>query len=85
MPKPSPANLRRFAEMPIARRAINIVKDRVAGMQWRIENKKSSQMSVVSSQADVEERIAVLTENFEAPNPEDSFRSMIEQVLDADG
>jgi len=28
MPKPTPGNLRRFAEMPIARRAINIVKDR---------------------------------------------------------
>ncbi len=30
----------------------------------------------------MEERIAVLTENFEQPNPEDSFRSMIEQVLE---
>ncbi len=27
MPKPSPANLRRFAEMPIARKAINTIKD----------------------------------------------------------
>jgi hypothetical protein len=31
---------------------------------------------------DIDERIAVLTENFETPNPEDSFRSMIEQVLE---
>ena len=31
---------------------------------------------------EMEERIAVLTENFEQPNPEDSFRSMIEQVLE---
>ena len=30
----------------------------------------------------MDERIAVLTENFEQPNPEDSFRSMIEQVLE---
>ena len=37
MPKPTPANLRRFAEMPIARKAINTIKDRVAGMQWRIQ------------------------------------------------
>ncbi len=37
MPKPSPANLRRFAEMPIARKAINTIKDRIAGMQWRIQ------------------------------------------------
>ncbi len=122
MPKPSPANLRRFAEMPIARRAINIVKDRVAGMHWRIEPKKSFQFRVSSVESEnqkthssktglsgapdvthsgshisektgyvghpsdyaltVDERIAVLTENFEAPNPEDSFRSMIEQVLE---
>src|ERR1019366_5403834 len=37
MPKPTPANLRRFAEMPIARKAINTIKDRVAGMRWRIQ------------------------------------------------
>ena len=48
MPKPSPANLRRFAETPIARRAINIVKDRVAGMQWRIEPRPSSRLPVAS-------------------------------------
>ena len=32
MPKPTPANLRRFAETPIARKAINTIKDRIAGM-----------------------------------------------------
>ena len=31
LPKPTPHNLRRFAETPIARKAINVVKDRVAG------------------------------------------------------
>src|SRR5271165_2765223 len=110
MPKPTPGNLRRFAEMPVARRAINIVKDRVAGMQWRIEprrgrsygNSDGSQVSAQKKGANlghpdshishkrgyvghpitVDERIAVLTENFEQPNPEDSFRSMIEQVLE---
>jgi hypothetical protein len=37
MPKPTPGNLRRFAEMPIARKALNTIKDRIAGMQWRIQ------------------------------------------------
>ena len=37
MPKPTPANLRRFSETPVARRAINTIKDRVAGMRWRIQ------------------------------------------------
>src|ERR1017187_4012250 len=122
MPKPTPANLRRFAEMPIARKAINTIKDRVAGMRWRIQprqgrrhggsdtsqvsaQKKGASRSTSSGQAlghpdshishnrgyvghpsddllNVEEQIAVLTENFEQPNPEDSFRSMIEQVLE---
>jgi hypothetical protein len=31
IPKPSPANLRRFAETPVARRAINVIKDRIVG------------------------------------------------------
>ena len=44
MPKPTPANLRRFAEMPIARRAINTIKDRVAGMRWRIQPRQGRAM-----------------------------------------
>ena len=119
MPKPTPANLRRFAEMPIARRAINTIKDRVAGMQWRIEPRRGRMVEIppyrqqkairmghpnpdesqkthasktglsgapgnhgLSDPMSMDERIAVLTENFEQPNPEDSFRSMIEQVLE---
>ena len=150
MPKPTPANLRRFAEMPIARRAINTIKDRVAGMQWRIEPRRGrgygndgTQVSAQKRGAnlghpakrwgtkglsdldeghknhtsksglcgapdvecpgshisqkkgyvghpfdaghpfdDMEDRIALLTENFEQPNPDDSFRSLIEQVLE---
>jgi len=79
MPKPTPVNLRRFAEMPIARKAINTIKDRVAGMLWRIEPRHGRAMGDLPNAA---ERIALLTENFEQPNPEDSFRSMIEQVLE---
>jgi hypothetical protein len=37
LPKPTAANLRRFAETPVARRAINCIKDRIACMEWRIE------------------------------------------------
>src|SRR5689334_1756122 len=37
IPKATPFNLRRFAETPIARRAINCVKDRIAGMAWRVQ------------------------------------------------
>ncbi len=79
MPKPSPANLRRFAEMPIARKAINTIKDRIAGMQWRIQPRRGR---VLDDLADATQQMATLTLNFEQPNPQDSFRSMIEQVLE---
>src|ERR1035437_2412379 len=33
LPKPTPMNLRRFAETPVVRRAINVIKDRIAAME----------------------------------------------------
>lgn len=36
-PKPTPINLRRFSETPVARKAINTIKDRIAGMRWRVQ------------------------------------------------
>jgi len=93
MPKPTPANLRRFAEMPIARKAINTIKDRVAGMQWRIQPRRGRSPQEPAARGDFSsdgitmlpsaaERIAALTLNFEQPNPQDSFRSFIEQILE---
>ena len=93
MPKPTPANLRRFAETPIARKAINTIKDRIAGMAWRIQARRGRSPEESPSRGDVTsdgltmlpsatERIAALTLNFEQPNPEDSFRSFIEQILE---
>ena len=79
MPKPTPANLRRFAETPIARKAINTIKDRVAGMHWRVQPRHGRALDELPGTG---ERIAILQENFEQPNPEDSFRSLIEQVLE---
>ncbi len=40
LPKKTPEALRRFAETPIARKAINTIKDRVAGMNWRIQPRR---------------------------------------------
>jgi len=79
VPKPTPANLRRFAETPVARRAINAIKDRIVGMRWRIQPRRGRALDQIP---DGTQRIQVLTENFEAPNPDDSFRSLLEQVLE---
>jgi len=79
LPKPTPYNLRRFAETPVARKAINTVKDRVAGMRWRVQPKNARSPVEVPDAAD---RIRILTDNFDAPNSDDSFRSLAEQVLE---
>jgi hypothetical protein len=77
MPRPTPMNLRRFSETPVARRAINTIKDHIAGMRWRVQSKPGAHGS-----RDAEVRVGILTRNFAAPNPDDSFRSLAEQVLE---
>jgi len=79
MPKPTPYNLRRFSETPIARRAINCIKDRIAGMRWRVQPRQGLSIESLPYGA---ERVRILTANFESPNPDDSFRSLAEQVLE---
>ena len=79
MPKPTPVNLRRFSETPVARKAINTIKDRIAGMRWRIQPKRGR---VLAELQDGAAQVEALTANFEAPNPDDSFRSFAEQVLE---
>jgi hypothetical protein len=79
MPKPTPYNLRRFSETPIARRAINCIKDRIAGMRWTVQARPGYSLEAIPNGA---LRARLLTDNFNAPNPDDSFRSFAEQVLE---
>jgi phage portal protein BeeE len=79
MPKPTVANLRRFSETPVARKAINTVKDRIAGMRWRVQPRRGRGLEELPDGA---LRVRVLTDNFDEPNPEDSFRSLAEQILE---
>src|SRR6204780_1835409 len=79
MPKPTAYNLRRFSEIPVPRRAINCIKDRIAGMRWRIQPRQGLSLDSIPSGA---ERAEILTNNFHAPNPDDSFRSFSEQVVE---
>ena len=79
MPKPTAANLRRLAETPAARRAINCIKDRIACMEWRLEARPEAQQDARGDRA---ERIAKLTAALSAPNATDSFRTLIEPVIE---
>jgi HK97 family phage portal protein len=78
-PKPTPANLRRFAETPIARRAINVVKDKIASMDWSIRVRRGYSAAEVP---DASARIQALRHSLEEPNASDSFRTLIEQALE---
>jgi len=79
MPKPTPSNLRRFAENPVARRAINTIKDRIAGMKWQIQPRRGRTLEDLP---DGPARARILMSTFDTPNPDDSFRSLCEQVLE---
>jgi HK97 family phage portal protein len=76
LPKPTAANLRRFAETPVVRRAINTIKDRIAELEWKVISKDGGLTSAE------DERIRILTENLAEPNADDSFRSLCEQVIE---
>ena len=80
-PKPTAANLRRFAETPVARRAINIVKDRIASMDWQIRLKRDATSDATNDTTTTED-LRLLRKTLAAPNPGDSFRTLIEQVLE---
>ena len=79
LPKPTAANLRRFAETPVARRAINVVKDRIACMDWQVRVRRGFDPAAIPN---VEARLQALRHALEEPNPGDSFRTLLEQVLE---
>ncbi|MEO6924565.1 MAG: phage portal protein, partial [Bryocella sp.] len=79
LPKGSPVNLRRFAETPVARRAINVIKDRIASMDWQIQLRRGYTAAQVP---DAAARMEVLRRTLEEPNDSDSFRSVMEQALE---
>ena len=79
MPKPTPMHLRRFAETPVVRRAINVIKDRIAAMDWQVRVRRGVQAGEIS---DVHNKLHALRRMLEEPNAVDSFRTLIEQVIE---
>jgi len=79
LPKPTPANLRRFAETPVVRRAINVVKDKIASMDWQVRVRRGYPGL---GGAETQARMNALRRCLEEPNAADSFRVLWEQVLE---
>ena len=79
LPKPTPMNLRRFAETPVVRRAINVIKDRIAAIDWQVRIRRGI---APGEGEDAARRLAALRRTLEEPNATDSFRTLIEQVIE---
>ncbi len=81
MPKPTAANLRRFAETPVARRAINCIKNKIVGMSWRVQP-RAGIGGPPDGLAEQATRAEALSRALQAPNKSDSFMSFLEQVIE---
>jgi HK97 family phage portal protein len=79
LPKPTPMNLRRFAETPVVRRAINVIKDRIAAMDWQVRIRRGIHPDDVTLPA---RKLSALRRTLEEPNPADSFRTLMEQAIE---
>jgi len=79
LPKPTPVNLRRFAETPVVRRAINVIKDRIAAMDWQVRVRRGVRPGDL---AFTERKLRALRRTLEEPNASDSFRTLIEQAIE---
>jgi HK97 family phage portal protein len=79
LPKPSPANLRRFAETPVVRRAINVIKDRIAAMDWQVRVRRDARAEEIAFAA---RKLRALRRVLEEPNETDSFRTLMEQAIE---
>jgi hypothetical protein len=79
LPKPTAGNLRRFAETPVVRRAINVIKDRIVAMDWQVRVRRGV---VAEDVGYVRRKLAALRKTLEEPNATDSFRTLLEQVIE---
>ena len=79
LPKPTPMNLRKFAETPLVRRAINVIKDRIAAMDWQVKLRRGVRPEDV---AFLPRKLRALRRALEEPNQVDSFRTLIEQAIE---
>jgi len=79
LPKPTPVNLRRFAETPVVRRAINVIKDRIAAMDWQVRVRRGVRPGDL---AYAPKKLRALRRVLDEPNAVDNFRTLIEQVIE---
>ncbi|MDR0269632.1 phage portal protein [Paenibacillus sp.] len=76
VPKRTPTNLRSLSESPIPRRAINVIKNGITKLNWSVA-------AIDENDSDKYKEICkVIERSLLKPNPGDSFRSWIEQIIE---
>jgi phage portal protein BeeE len=75
--KPTAMNVRKFSRTVYARRAINTIKDPIAKLDWEIVPKPG-----VTLTSEIKRQMAVTTACLQRPNNDDSFQSLVEQVVE---
>lgn len=74
--KKTPANLRTLSESPIPRRAINVIKNGITKLNWSVA-------AIDENEQEKYKEICKIIENtLLKPNPADSFRSWVEQIIE---
>jgi hypothetical protein len=76
-PKATPRNLRNFSHHPMARAAINAIKNPIAMLEWEI-----SPIDGVDENSELARQMEVATWCFNHPNNDDSFRLLLEQCVE---
>jgi hypothetical protein len=79
IPNPTQANLRRFAETPVVRRAINVIKDRIVAMDWQVRVRRGAEAAEIGY---VDRKLRALRRCLEEPNATDSLRTLLEQAIE---
>lgn len=74
-PKPTPTNLRYFSRTVYARRAINAIKNPVASFEWEVVP-DGIKGKAIEAQCDL------IAKCLDQPNQADSFRSLVEQLIE---
>ena len=75
--KPTPWNLRAFARTPYARRALNSIKGPIAQLDWEVVPKDGIKLN-----SELQRQCDLVTRCLKSPNHEDSWRSLVERVIE---
>jgi hypothetical protein len=77
--KNTPYNLRRFSETPIPRRAVNLIKNALLALRWRVS---IDEENYDEEDPDLLKNVKIAEYCLQHPNLQDSYRTLFEAVIE---